>query len=224
MNWPIGPERRRYLTISGGPFCIRCDHLVSPRSIASIRTPMSAQRHAVIPGPIFIGAGKRPLFTPAHQVDLPTGMTAGIGGSALRSPRMSQRRAYPISGSLCLFMAVVPRLSSIVSIARYLRPLESARAAATHNSADPGKSSSIPPERIELLTILNSGDVGEDRADTDDPPDRPLVGVKKSMRPGCSRYRSRAVDIPRIGQSEARHAFRRQKRTGCCRKELKLTV
>jgi len=157
---------------------------------------MSAHRHAVIPEPIFIGAGKRPVLTPCHQVDLLTGMTAGIGGSTLRSSMMSQSRAYPISGSLCLFMAVVPRLSSIVSIARYLRPLERARAAPTHNSAERGKSSSIPPERIELLTILSSGDGGEDSADVVDPLDHPSGGVRKPTRPDYSRYLRRRRTFP----------------------------
>jgi hypothetical protein len=31
-------------------------------------------------GPSFIGFGKRPDFTPAHQVLFDTGMIAGIGG------------------------------------------------------------------------------------------------------------------------------------------------
>lgn len=35
---------------------------------------MSATRHAVVRGPSFTGLGKRPDFTPAHHVDLLTGM------------------------------------------------------------------------------------------------------------------------------------------------------
>jgi hypothetical protein len=35
---------------------------------------MSSASHTVILGPSFLGWGNRPDFTPAHQVDLETGM------------------------------------------------------------------------------------------------------------------------------------------------------
>jgi len=47
---------------------------------------MSSTRQAVVLGPSLTGLGKRPDFTPAHHVDLPTGMTAGTGGSTLGFP------------------------------------------------------------------------------------------------------------------------------------------
>jgi len=40
---------------------------------------MSSTRHAVMRGPSFTGVGKRPALTPAHQVDLLTGIIAGMG-------------------------------------------------------------------------------------------------------------------------------------------------
>lgn len=53
---------------------------------------MSSTRQAVIPLPSFTGAGKRPDFTPAHQVDFATGM--GPSG-----PRMTASRTKPSFGS-----------------------------------------------------------------------------------------------------------------------------
>jgi len=52
----------------------------------SIRSWMSATRQAVIRGPSLTGRGKRPDLTPSHQVDLLTGITAGIGGCARAFP------------------------------------------------------------------------------------------------------------------------------------------
>jgi hypothetical protein len=40
----------------------------------SIRARMSSTRHTVMRGPSFTGLGKRPDLTPAHQVDLLTGI------------------------------------------------------------------------------------------------------------------------------------------------------
>ena len=40
----------------------------------SIRARISSTRHAVMRGPSLIGLGKRPLLTPAHHVERPTGM------------------------------------------------------------------------------------------------------------------------------------------------------
>ena len=47
---------------------------------------MSADFHAVVRGPSFTGAGAFPVRTHAHQVLLPIGMSAGIGGFASRLP------------------------------------------------------------------------------------------------------------------------------------------
>lgn len=45
--------------------------------------------HAVIPLPSLTGRGKRPVRTPAHHVDFPTGITVNTWGS----------RTKPVSGS-----------------------------------------------------------------------------------------------------------------------------
>lgn len=52
---------------------------------------MSSARHAVTRGPSFTGRGKRPLLTPSHHVDFPTGI--GPAGA-----RMDARRRRPVSG------------------------------------------------------------------------------------------------------------------------------
>ena len=52
----------------------------------SIKARMSSTRHAVVRGPSFTDLGKRPSLTPAHQVERLTGMSAGMGGSALGFP------------------------------------------------------------------------------------------------------------------------------------------
>src|SRR3982074_1230271 len=48
----------------------------------AISARMSSTRQAVMRGPSFTGLGYRPLFTPAHQVDLLT----GIGPRGARMP------------------------------------------------------------------------------------------------------------------------------------------
>src|SRR5690606_920884 len=55
------------------PYCPAC----------SISARISSTRQAVTRGPSFTGLGKRPDFTPAHHVDLRTGISGGIGGVAL---------------------------------------------------------------------------------------------------------------------------------------------
>ena len=60
---------------------------------------MSSTRHTVIRGPSLVGLGNRPVLTPFHHVDLLTGMTAGIGGSAFGFPIIWGSRRYPASGS-----------------------------------------------------------------------------------------------------------------------------
>ncbi len=64
---------------------------------------MSSARQAVIRWPsVLTGWGYRPDLTPAHQVDLLTGITAGMGGTALGLPMMCHRRRYPVSGRQCI--------------------------------------------------------------------------------------------------------------------------
>lgn len=60
-----------------------------------VRTFKSASRQKVaLPSlPIFMGAGKRPEATPAHQVLLLTGMSGGIGGLDFLSPMIWRRRS-----------------------------------------------------------------------------------------------------------------------------------
>lgn len=53
---------------------------------------MSLTLHAVVRGPSFIGLGKRPDLTPAHQVDLET----GIGPLG---PKIEDTRTNPSSGN-----------------------------------------------------------------------------------------------------------------------------
>ncbi len=57
----------------------------------AIRARISATRHAVVRGPSLIGCGKRPLLTPAHQVDFAT----GIGPLG---PRIDDSLMNPVSG------------------------------------------------------------------------------------------------------------------------------
>lgn len=65
----------------------------------SISARMSPTLQQAVRGPSFTGAGKRPERTPAHQVDLQTGINAGIGGTALGFPMICGRRRKPVSGS-----------------------------------------------------------------------------------------------------------------------------
>ncbi len=57
---------------------------------------MSSTRQAVVRGPSFTGSGKRPDLTPAHHVDLET----GIGPSG---PRIDLSRTKPVSGKVKQF-------------------------------------------------------------------------------------------------------------------------
>ena len=57
-------------------------------------------RQAVVRGPSFIGLGKRPDFTPAHQVLFETGMIAGIGGLVFELPIMCDSRTKPDAGKI----------------------------------------------------------------------------------------------------------------------------
>ena len=66
---------------------------------------MSSTRQAVMRGPSLTGLGKRPSLTPAHQVDLLTGI--GPLGAM-----MEGRRTKPLEGSSVLFGTVSPRVFS----------------------------------------------------------------------------------------------------------------
>ena len=59
---------------------------------------MSSARQAVVRGPSFTGAGKRPVRTPSHQVDLLTGMIGGEGGFVAELPMIWRNRRNPVSG------------------------------------------------------------------------------------------------------------------------------
>lgn len=66
-----------------------------------MRFRISSTRQAVIRGPSLIGLGKRPDFTPAHQVLFDTGMIAGIGGLVFELPIICDNRTKPVSGKIC---------------------------------------------------------------------------------------------------------------------------
>ena len=66
---------------------------------------MSSTRHAVIRAPSFTGLGKRPSFTPAHQVDLLTGI--GPLGAIIDG-----RRTKPVVGNSVWFGKVSPHTFS----------------------------------------------------------------------------------------------------------------
>lgn len=64
-------------------------------AIFSTMSRMSSARHAVICGPSArVGAGYLPLRTPAHQVDLQTGIIAGMPAFAL--PMICGNRRKPV--------------------------------------------------------------------------------------------------------------------------------
>lgn len=74
---------------------------------------MSSTRQAVILSPSFTGLGKRPVLTPAHQVDLLT----GIGP---RGAMMEGSRTKPVDGSSVLFSTVSPHLIECEVVLRWL--------------------------------------------------------------------------------------------------------
>ncbi len=61
---------------------------------------MSSARQTVVIGPSLRGAGKRPVLTPAHQVDLETGMIGGV--PVLGLPRICDKRRNPVSGKVVI--------------------------------------------------------------------------------------------------------------------------
>jgi hypothetical protein len=61
----------------------------------SIRALMSSTRQVVIRGPSFTGWGKRPSFTPAHHVDLLTGISP-CGSKIVSNGSASDRRGVSI--------------------------------------------------------------------------------------------------------------------------------
>ena len=68
----------------------------------------TSTRHTVIPFPNFRGAGKRPVFTPAHHVDFDT----GIGPSGprieeiLTKPSSGRARGVPTAGRITESMRI----------------------------------------------------------------------------------------------------------------------
>ena len=72
---------------------------------------MSSTRQAVVRGPSLTGLGNRPVRTPSHQVDLPTGMRAAVGGVALGSPRIWESLTKPAAGSVLMeLLQLVPEV------------------------------------------------------------------------------------------------------------------
>jgi hypothetical protein len=71
------PEQHRNLFHRVTPVDFRAARIkpLQPSKPVSMRARMSPTRHAVIRGPNFTGFGYRPDLTPAHQVDLLTGMS-----------------------------------------------------------------------------------------------------------------------------------------------------
>jgi hypothetical protein len=76
---------------------------------ASISARMSSTRQAVVLGDSLIGGGKRPDLTPASQVDLLTGITAGIFFDG--SPTIWYSLRNPVSGIWCIAFSSVHRNS-----------------------------------------------------------------------------------------------------------------
>ena len=64
---------------------------------------MSSTRQTVVFGPSFTGLGKRPALTPAHHVDLLTGMGP-------RGARIDASRTKPVVGSSSSFDTDFPHL------------------------------------------------------------------------------------------------------------------
>lgn len=91
------PGPRWGVFFCGGIGCGALIHFSPPADAISLR--MSSTRHAVVDGPSLTGWGKRPDLTPAHHADLQTGITGGIGGTALGLPMILERRRKPVSGS-----------------------------------------------------------------------------------------------------------------------------
>jgi hypothetical protein len=72
-------QRRRELLDCVGPMNLEAARVGMPRAHGyaaplSINARISSTLHTVIRGPSFSGLGKRPDFTPAHQVVRPIGM------------------------------------------------------------------------------------------------------------------------------------------------------
>ncbi|WP_041262833.1 hypothetical protein [Citrifermentans bemidjiense] len=89
------------IATNGGNFGLSFDRLALLMSYSpwwlleglSMKARISSALQAVILGPRWrTGAGYLPDLTPAHQVDLLTGMMAGIGGFALGLPRIWESR------------------------------------------------------------------------------------------------------------------------------------
>lgn len=73
------------------------DHGLPPVRMSAL---MSSTRQAVMRFPrVRTGCGYRPDFTPAHQVDFPTGISAGTGGLLYGSPTICFSLIKPLSGN-----------------------------------------------------------------------------------------------------------------------------
>jgi hypothetical protein len=66
----------------------------------SIKAIMSSIFQTVVREEIFKDFGNLPDLTPAHQVDLLTGISAGIGGLALGLPMICGNLKKPVSGNV----------------------------------------------------------------------------------------------------------------------------
>jgi hypothetical protein len=75
----------------------RRGHFAAPMSARIFSTCHPVQRLDIL-----TPAGYFPDLTPAHQVLFPTGIIAGIGGSASGSPIIWCSRRNPVSGSWCI--------------------------------------------------------------------------------------------------------------------------
>ena len=97
--------------------------MVAPYALEAISARIASIGQAVVRGPSFTALGKRPAFTPAHHVERETGMTAGIGGSALGSPMICGKRKSRFQ-EVCSFgitsYQVSTRQSSQVLASKYM--------------------------------------------------------------------------------------------------------
>ena len=60
-----------------------------------------------------------PDFTPAHQLDLLTGISGGIGGLALGLPIMLGSLINPVVGSVCASLLMLSPLGELLMSPKY---------------------------------------------------------------------------------------------------------
>ena len=82
----------------GGSLVSYATHDAALSSFMSLS--MSSTRHAVVLDESLQPCGYFPAATPSHHVEALTGMSAGIGGSALGFPIICVSRKNPVSGIL----------------------------------------------------------------------------------------------------------------------------